>query len=518
MVDDADRPLLPPGAEVDGALRGMGLRRQPICPMDSALLSLDGSDEKLMMGLNEKWRNCLRKGQKLGVMVKLDDGGREHFQWLIDFYRAQQREKRFDGTSDRMLQALAANQSRSFKFNLYVALDGSGANQASMMGVLVALQFGDVSEYLIGATNEGACEPGQFRVAVGSHPRRQTKRLPLVRCGRACWAYAQRYCRFQKGLNPEPYALVGGVEEMVLKATVTMNGMMQRSRRMTIGINDILRLCNGVVACLILSGFFLENLADHPYMDWLTLVLGLVLCLQTHIALRLERRNPDPFVLVMAYLLTFFYALRIFTLLLYPVQDVFLRYAYGPADSNHALLYILIANTFIYAGFFQVNLRGAVEIETGDYQPRRPRIGVALLVISLLFGLLVQKQLPDAVAPFINLIYNNFFTPNVILMVLAIYVIVFRNRLPSIYIKIVLGSAAILMVLQTLAFSRSGLLTLADNLLIVGLALLPTVRLSRRYVLVGFAVVPFLLITAFTIYSISTTTRQMKGEAGGNAG
>ena len=301
---------------------------------------------------------------------------------------------------------------------------------------------------------------------------------------------------------------------MVLKATVTMNGMMQRSRRMTIGINDILRLCNGVVACLILSGFFLENLADHPYMDWLTLVLGLVLCLQTHIALRLERRNPDPFVLVMAYLLTFFYALRIFTLLLSPVQDVFQRYAYGPADSNHALLYILIANTFIYAGFFQVNLRGAVEIETGDYQPRRPRIGVALLVISLLFGLLVQKQLPDAVAPFINLIYNNFFTPNVILMVLAIYVIVFRNRLPSIYIKIVLGSAAILMVLQTLAFSRSGLLTLADNLLIVGLALLPTVRLSRRYVLVGFAVVPFLLITAFTIYSISTTTRQMKGEAG----
>lgn len=294
-----------------------------------------------------------------------------------------------------------------------------------------------------------------------------------------------------------------------------MNGMMQNSRRVTIGINGILQLCNGVVACLIFSGFFREELAGHPYMDWLTLVLGLALCLQTHIVLWLERRNPDPFVLIMAYLLTFFYALRIFTLLLYPVQDAFERYAYGPSDSNYALLYIMIANTFLYAGFYRVKLRGAVEIETGGYQPRRPRIGVALFAISLLFGLLVQKQLPEAIAPFINLIYDNFLTPNIILMVLAAYVVVFRNHLPSVYIKIVLGGAVMMLVLQTLAFSRSGLLTFADNLLIVFLALLPAIRLPRRYVLVGFAVMPFLLATAFTFYSVSTTTRMVKGEAVG---
>lgn len=301
---------------------------------------------------------------------------------------------------------------------------------------------------------------------------------------------------------------------MVLNTTFAINDSMQKSRQKTIGVNGILQFCNLVVACLIFSGFFQEGLTDHLYMDWLTLVLGLVLCLQTHIVLRIEKRNPDPFVLIMAYLLTFFYSLRIFTLLLYPVNDVFLRYSYGPFDSNYALIYILIANVFIYAGFYQVKLGGAAEIDVVGYQPTKPRLGVVLFVLSLLFGLFVQKHIPESIAPFINLIYNNFLTPNIILLVLAAYVITFRNRLPAVYIKAVLGGAVILLVLQTLAFSRSGLLTFLDSLLIVLLALLPTIRLPRKFVVAGFTLLPFLLATAFTFSSISTATRSVKGDRG----
>ena len=306
------------------------------------------------------------------------------------------------------------------------------------------------------------------------------------------------------------------MEKVALKTMTTMNVSMprSRSRQKTIGINGILRLCNGVVACLIFSGFFREELTGHPYMDWLTLFLGLALCLQTHIVLMMERRSPDPFVLIMTYLLTVFYALRIFTLLLYPVQDVFERFTYGPSDSNYALLYILAVNTFIYAGLYNVKLRDAAVIEIGGYQPVRPRIGVALFIFSLLFAQFGQSILPEAVAPFINLIYNNFLTPNIVLMVLAAYVIVFRNCLPSIYSKIVLSGAVMILVLQTLAFSRSGFLTFADNLLIVILALLPTLRLPRKYVLIGFTLIPFLLATAFTIYALSTTSRMWKGDEG----
>lgn len=203
-------PLLPPGTAVECALRGMGFRRQPNCPMDSALLSLVASDEKLLMGLNGKWRNCLRKGQKLGVTVQLDDGGRCHFQWLLDFYKAQQLEKRYDGTSDKILRALADNQSQLFKFNLFVALDGSDSTQASLLGVLVTLQFGDVSEYLIGVTNDRGRDHQANSVLLWEAilvAKRNGCRWFDV--GGLAETTPKGIADFKRGLNPEPYALVG---------------------------------------------------------------------------------------------------------------------------------------------------------------------------------------------------------------------------------------------------------------------------------------------------------------------
>ena len=303
---------------------------------------------------------------------------------------------------------------------------------------------------------------------------------------------------------------------MVLKTITTTNGSMPRSRlrQKTISFNGILQFCNGIVACLIFSGFFTEALSGHPYMDWLTLFLGLAMCLQTHFVLMIERYRPDPFVLIMSYLLIFFYETRIFTLLLYPVQGAFERFIYGPSDSNYALLYILVANTFIYAGLYKIKIRDSAVIKIGNYRPLRPRLGIVLFIISILFGQFIRDKLPGTVEPFINLIYDNFFTPNVILMVLAAYIIVFRNSLPPVYVKILLIGAVLILILQTMAFSRSALLTFANNFLIVVLALLPTLRISRKYVLIGFTFMPVLLVTAFTFYAISTTSRMNKGDKG----
>ena len=301
---------------------------------------------------------------------------------------------------------------------------------------------------------------------------------------------------------------------MVLNRTFAIDNKIELVHRKDVGINAILRFCNLVVACLIFSGFFRGELSDNPYMDWLTLVLGLALCLQTHIVLILEKRNPDPFVLLLTYVLIFFYALRIFTLLLYPVQSVFLRFTYGPSNSNYALLYILIANVFIYAGFYRVKLKGSAEIDTEGYSPKRPRLMVVLFILSLLFGLFVQKRIPDSIAHFISLIYDNFLQPNTIILVLAAYAITFRKQLPAIYMKVVLGGAIIMPVLQTLAFSRSGMLTFVESLFILILALVPTIRLPRKFVVAGFTLLPLFLVTAFTFYSISTATRLIKGDAG----
>jgi hypothetical protein len=304
------------------------------------------------------------------------------------------------------------------------------------------------------------------------------------------------------------------MEAMVLNPNIEISNNVEKSSRKTIGFNGILRFFNFLVICLIFSGLFRDDLSSNPYVNWVTLLLGLLLCLQTDIALRLEQRNPDPFVLMMTYLLTFFYSLRIYTLLLYPVQNVFERYSFGPIDSNNALLYIIVANTCIYAGFYRVKLSFKSEEDTFDFLPKKPRLGIALFALSLLFGLLIQSHLPENIAPYLNLVYNNLLTPNFILLVLATYVVTFRKHLPPIYIKTVLIGATVLLVLQTLAFSRSGILTYVDNLLIVLLALMPLFRLRLKYVVSGFFLLPFFMVIAFTLFSISTATLSVKGDRG----
>jgi lipid II:glycine glycyltransferase (peptidoglycan interpeptide bridge formation enzyme) len=203
-------PLLPPNIQVETTLRNLGYHRQKNCPMDSAVLLLEGNEEALLMSFNGKWRNTLRKGQKFGMIVKKDEGAHEHFQWLLDFYHKQQHEKKFKGTSERVLHAMKDNQSNDFKFNLYLAFDGEEINEFTLMGVLVSLQFGEFSEYLIGATNEKGRKMQVNSVllweAIRDAKRNDCKWFDV---GGLAENTPKGIAKFKKGINPTPYNLTG---------------------------------------------------------------------------------------------------------------------------------------------------------------------------------------------------------------------------------------------------------------------------------------------------------------------
>lgn len=283
--------------------------------------------------------------------------------------------------------------------------------------------------------------------------------------------------------------------------------------RVTIGINDALLFSNTIVAFLLVYGLFHETLPSHPYIDKNTLYLGLVLTLQTYGALLLERRNNDPFVLLLTCILIFFYELRIFTLLIYPVQDVFERYTYNPVDSNYALLYIILANLFLYAGFYKVKFRVNGEINVKKYKSKPPWIVVIVLIISIILGLLIY-EIPELDKSVIHLVYQNFLTPNIILIILSVYVILFRKSISPIYINIIIISAMFLVLLQTLSFSRSGIITLLENVFIIWVAVLMGVRLSIKSSIKWFILLAFLIFLQFHIYSVSTASRMIKGNNG----
>jgi dTDP-4-amino-4,6-dideoxygalactose transaminase len=198
-------PLLPPDHFVEKALNSMGFKKRPDFSMDSALLSLESSEENLMMGLNGKWRNCLRKGQKLGVTIELDKGGEHHFQILLDFYKMQQVEKKFEGTSEEMLYALKVSQNENFKFNLFIAKEN-----LECIGILVTIQFGDFTEYLIGVTNaQGRTNQANSVLlweAILEAKRNGSKWFDV---GGLAQNTPKGIADFKKGLNPKPYEIVG---------------------------------------------------------------------------------------------------------------------------------------------------------------------------------------------------------------------------------------------------------------------------------------------------------------------
>ena len=188
-----------------------------------------------------------------------------------------------------------------------------------------------------------------------------------------------------------------------------------------IRINNLFQFFNFIIFCLIITGFFRSELVNHKFVNELTLILGLLLCIQTHIVLHLELRNNDPFIIIMAYVLIFFFSLRIFTLLIFPVQPVFYKVSSNPYNADHsnfALIYILIANCFIYLGFYFVKVKGVFKIKTINYLPSKPRSSIIFFLISLFFGIFLQDFFPSSIKTLLDLLFHNFYTPQKILIVL----------------------------------------------------------------------------------------------------
>ncbi|PJZ45505.1 peptidoglycan bridge formation glycyltransferase FemA/FemB family protein [Leptospira brenneri] len=203
-------PELPPDNEIETQLYQMGFRKRLNYPADSAILSLTDDEDKLLMKLDGKWRNCLRKGQKLQVKIHTDIGANRHLDLLLQLYKEQQMSKGFDGMSEQMLIALVNNQSTSFRFNLFLASDSEIISATSILGALVTLQFGNTSEYLIGITNEKgriaqansvllwdaiihAKQNGSIRFDLGGLAENTPKGI----------------ANFKRGLNAESYHLTG---------------------------------------------------------------------------------------------------------------------------------------------------------------------------------------------------------------------------------------------------------------------------------------------------------------------
>jgi hypothetical protein len=273
----------------------------------------------------------------------------------------------------------------------------------------------------------------------------------------------------------------------------------------TADLNTILRGANLLVAASIVLVF--SQVTGNPYLDQKTLWLGLVLCAQTHAALWLEARRRDPFVILLAMDMVVYYALRLVTLTLYPFSAVFDRYPYAPGDSSKALIFILIANVFLYGGLFLARSDRGLAISAGSWRPTSPGRTVFLLLAAIAIGYsAVSHSDPDNSSNLVSLL-SFFFEPHTVIMMSLAYYLLFRKSLSRTFALTIALLIVIEMAVHTLAGSRSAIVGFIETCILVILAIAGSIRFKRKYLVLGFLLSPVMLLLLVGSFAISTYNR-----------
>lgn len=203
-------PELPDTEKVFSGLMQMGLRRRPDPVWASGRLALGVDEKYLLMGLNGKWRNCLRKGERLGVEVSRHNCSGPEQDLLINGYAELQRSKGFEGLPEALLRSLAVQQCKAWQFDLFIARTANAPASDAPIGMLVTVRHGDTATYLIGSTNDQGRQMQANSVLLW-HAILNAKSAGCVYLdiGGLSAATPKGVAEFKKGVNADPYVLVG---------------------------------------------------------------------------------------------------------------------------------------------------------------------------------------------------------------------------------------------------------------------------------------------------------------------
>jgi hypothetical protein len=278
-----------------------------------------------------------------------------------------------------------------------------------------------------------------------------------------------------------------------------------------IDFNSVLTIVNLLVMALLLYG--LSQLGDaNPYMDVETIVLALLLCVQTHIALFFERKRRDPFVILLAFTMICFFSLRIFTLAVYPYSNVFVRFPYDAGDSNYALIFILLANTCLYAGLYKVNV-SVSPINCDKWKATTPARALVLLLAVGLFAYTKGRYWTTDV-PRVFLFLEVLVYPATMFLMVFAYCLAFARSLGRLFTVTIIALVVIDLLLHSLAGSRGAILDAILQLMVVLLALRGSMSLRKSYVISGVVLMPVLILLMVGVFFVSTFIRVNRGMQG----
>ena len=281
---------------------------------------------------------------------------------------------------------------------------------------------------------------------------------------------------------------------------------MTLAKRKTVDFNTILVCVN--LMFLGASIWLYWQSGENQYVNLQTVIWGGVLALQTHLALYVEKRRREPFIVMIAFTMIFFYLFRIITLTLYPSSVVFERFQFEASDLNYAIRFILAANLFLYAGFYAVKRQGNAAIDTEGWAAKSPVRVLMLLLVMIVFsytnGIFWTA---DNVPRFFNFV-RRILDVNVIVTFTFVYLYLFHKSMASWIVVAICGAIIFEGTLHLLTGSRSVILAIALNVILVTLAVRGRVVFSQNFVRVTIAGLPIIAVLLVVTFATATFMRQ----------
>ncbi len=178
-----------------------------LTPWGSACLDLSLPSDSLLKNLNGKWRNGLRKAEKLELLVKRETLNEQNLTSVISWYESFQIGKNFTGISKALLSEFSKRNSKHFNSKVFFA---HHPESSAPLGMLLTITSGGVSTYLIGVSNaEGRKAQVNSLLLWQAIMAAKSEGMSLFDLGGLNEETPAGIAKFKKGLNGSPYQLVG---------------------------------------------------------------------------------------------------------------------------------------------------------------------------------------------------------------------------------------------------------------------------------------------------------------------
>lgn len=266
-----------------------------------------------------------------------------------------------------------------------------------------------------------------------------------------------------------------------------------------IDFNTVLKFINIVI--LILTCYSFSVIDNNPYIDSLTLFLGILLSMQTHLALIYEKVYRNPFIILFTLYMILYFSMRIVTLTIYPQSHVFDRFVYAASDSNFSMIFILISNTFLYFGFFMFKFKNTYNKGAIKLLPLSNFRIYSYILIILIFSFGLKSF--QGLFGFIHLVFSH----KIAIILLLIYYVINKEKISKATIIGIILFILTIISYQTIGGSRGGIFAFINIVILVLLATKDHIYFSKKnfFILVG--ILPFLITILYFTYSLATFNR-----------